>query len=291
MMHSRPHPKAFTLIELLVVISIIALLVGILLPALGAARRSAQRAVCLSNQRQIGVAMMTYTTNNKGFLPYTMYQKSKTAPQTRWWHRLILDGAAVGKAEDGATSNLVCPSDVYPYVPDVGGDTSDPNNNVACSYGMNNYLSVADGVDLRAEYVTPNGIDAYNPALVWRPVDNMLHPTELMLTTEIYYGHILQDMYYGLNSTLSQQQREKVHKDYEHDVATNTVWNRIEYGRHTGVLDDPQGKVNALFVDGHVTSVTRDTDVKAITEAENQDEYDRAKRMFWPGDGDPLDGT
>ncbi len=59
----------FTLIELLVVISIIALLVGILLPALGAARKSAQNVVCLSNQRQIGVAFAAYTTDNKDSIP------------------------------------------------------------------------------------------------------------------------------------------------------------------------------------------------------------------------------
>lgn len=57
--------RAFTLIELLVVISIIALLVGILLPALGAARQSAQSIVCMSSNRQIGLASTTYGVDNK----------------------------------------------------------------------------------------------------------------------------------------------------------------------------------------------------------------------------------
>jgi len=61
--------KGFTLIELLVVISIIALLVGILLPALGAARGSAQAIVCAANQRSVGQAMMSYTTDGKDLLP------------------------------------------------------------------------------------------------------------------------------------------------------------------------------------------------------------------------------
>lgn len=59
----------FTLIELLVVISIIALLVGILLPALGAARNSAQAIVCAGNQRSVGQAMMAYSTDGKELLP------------------------------------------------------------------------------------------------------------------------------------------------------------------------------------------------------------------------------
>ena len=61
--------RAFTLVELLVVIGIIAVLVGILMPALIGARKSAQGTQCQSNLRQIGMAMRLYLDGNKGKFP------------------------------------------------------------------------------------------------------------------------------------------------------------------------------------------------------------------------------
>jgi len=62
-------PRGFTLIELLVVISIIALLVSILLPALQSAREQARRVVCAANAMNLGLAALGYAGENRGWLP------------------------------------------------------------------------------------------------------------------------------------------------------------------------------------------------------------------------------
>jgi prepilin-type N-terminal cleavage/methylation domain-containing protein len=62
------RPPAFTLIELLVVIAVIALLIGILLPSLASARKTARLDICLSNMRQMGTALTSYAGDKRGSL-------------------------------------------------------------------------------------------------------------------------------------------------------------------------------------------------------------------------------
>ena len=93
--------RGFTLIELLVVIAIITILMGILLPALGRVRRQAEKISCLSNMRQMGLALQTYLIDNKNRLPSSSCNISD--PNQYW---LCILGEYTGQ-------NLLfrCPSD------------------------------------------------------------------------------------------------------------------------------------------------------------------------------------
>ena len=83
----------FTLIELLVVISIIAILISLLLPALSKARESARALLCMSQEKQIGLMVATYVTNHNGYHPPAQELGSLTPP--RWaiqsWPGILIE--------------------------------------------------------------------------------------------------------------------------------------------------------------------------------------------------------
>jgi prepilin-type N-terminal cleavage/methylation domain-containing protein/prepilin-type processing-associated H-X9-DG protein len=91
------RPSGFTLIELLVVISIIALLIGILLPALGAARKAAQATACSNNLKQIALGTYSYAGDHD----FTIFPIDSTGPdRRRYWHYKLVTGGYLGQQSD-----------------------------------------------------------------------------------------------------------------------------------------------------------------------------------------------
>jgi prepilin-type N-terminal cleavage/methylation domain-containing protein len=72
--------RAFTLVELLVVIAILAVLMGLILPALAGARQAGRKAACVSNLRQIGIAISGYALDSNGSIPYGPVASAFTSP-------------------------------------------------------------------------------------------------------------------------------------------------------------------------------------------------------------------
>src|SRR5262249_1392113 len=86
----RPHLRGFTLIELLVVIAIIAILAAILFPVFAQAREKARAATCLSNMKQIALALAMYTSDNDETLPIHQDADAFMQPQAPPnWGRLL----------------------------------------------------------------------------------------------------------------------------------------------------------------------------------------------------------
>ena len=108
--------RAFTLVELLVVIGIIAILIGLLLPTLARARESSRRAACLSNLRQVAMAMRFYAYDNRDQVPlgYRAGNKQFNSMVRGSNNRLVLFGWLYAGGYMKVPSVFFCPSDNDP---------------------------------------------------------------------------------------------------------------------------------------------------------------------------------
>ncbi len=104
----RPGHRGFTLIELLVVIAIIAILAGMLLPALALAKAKGERTACMNNVRQIGLTMHMYVLESSDVMPAHRNNgtsnNGEEVGRTNWW------GPAIYGYRQIATNIFRCPS-------------------------------------------------------------------------------------------------------------------------------------------------------------------------------------
>lgn len=112
--------SAFSLVELLVVVTILAVLIAILLPALSGVRRQAKRTACASNLRQVGVAMREYLNDTNDRLPYASLLPSVGPAPLRVDEPIFIADVLLDSA-GGEPEVFRCPNDFE------GGDRLAPN--------------------------------------------------------------------------------------------------------------------------------------------------------------------
>ena len=164
----------FTLVELLVVIGIIATLIAILLPALGAARRSANSVVCASNLRQIAAAYSMYAVDNRDWYPWAQFNYTPAGGGQQvviTWDDLIAKYLGSNLTDDEqkaayaprAMHVMECPEDQLVrtgyVVPTLGAPVFVRSYGVSCTPAM---------FDSRAKFEGVGGQLATGEPLNWR---------------------------------------------------------------------------------------------------------------------------
>jgi prepilin-type N-terminal cleavage/methylation domain-containing protein/prepilin-type processing-associated H-X9-DG protein len=269
------RPRAFTLIELLVVIAIVALLVGILLPTLGQARRAARQTDCASRQRQLAAAVLQYTLDNRDnwhgvwdnnalrfrkllgdrfylIKPFVESPNGALAPTDAYWASLYDANLGIDITEDmyqpaagiGSTPYLAgwdvsrCPDARYtlPAFRNNGVLPHEPYT-VYSSYCFNGVTPSFDTVPMTA---TPTFFTRRGSSRIPRPISAIQFPSSIILFND--GSEVMMD---GNGDTLVQldQWTDEVPPEEAEQ------WVR-EYFRHPGAS-------NVAWADGHVNQITK----------------------------------
>ena len=164
---SRRH--AFTLVELLVVISIIALLIALLLPALSTARLAAKQTICLSNLRQLSIPMQAYSNDfqDNALISFPASMDAPDPPSGELWDATLVHGGYVtaNLNSNGIPDGVFrCPRTVYNSILET-----------SASYGCNAALdpSNPEGVNTHlrlAQILHPSGVIYYAEAYLLESV-------------------------------------------------------------------------------------------------------------------------
>jgi prepilin-type N-terminal cleavage/methylation domain-containing protein/prepilin-type processing-associated H-X9-DG protein len=209
----RRKGRAFTLIEMLVVIGIFSLLTAILLPTLTRARERANQLICLSNLRQLGMAVMLYCQDNQGWFPraapYATTQQPESPQDFLWWqqnthnplgapNRDIFNSPVLkylGIRPDFHPSPTVvnfneerqrilrCPSDVLSNHLDQLGRT--PNGGFYYSYSINNLMQSFDpNIPLDGGYLRVNANTGQKFQVAGKLVKVHLPATKILMVEE-----------------------------------------------------------------------------------------------------------
>lgn len=228
---SKWQKKGFTLVELLVVISIIALLLAVLMPALNKARKQGRKIVCSSSLRQIGLAFTTYAQNYDDWIvvakdPRSSITSGPFAGQESWNFALLPYVFKAKTDENGFDSvkNLwFCPEDKDAYPQGYGTFTS-IHDQTLTSYAENG-LYVYNG---------RNGTLKLGPAGGYK-FNQVRNPSSVMLLLETSYFFAVYDW-----DSSAVQNYGSIVKDGHHRLTT-------------GFYHD--NNVNVLFTDTHVSPI------------------------------------
>lgn len=182
------NKRSFTLIELLVVVSIIALLAGMLLPALNKARLSALSSACVNNQRQIGLALMSYTGDVNGYFPYADYGDIGglgTSVRVTWAYSLNY----TRHLKDNKV--LFCDAAAPGFTSATGMERSKKDSPKNCIKFPNSSLEYYRFINYGINYTylasnrgAWNGSDT--SALLTQKIDNVVNPSEKIMTSDAW---------------------------------------------------------------------------------------------------------